>query len=183
MLVAAMNPCPCGFAGASAARLPLHAAGRSQQYAARLSGPLRDRIDLSADLPAVPLAALTFERQRRGDDGAGARPRRRGARAPGGALRRHAASVAVNGALAGPRHPRGTARSTPPARRLLAQAADRLGLSARAHDRVLRVARTIADLRWRDAVTDSHVGRGAAVPRLVRRQLARLVRQCRGYTL
>ena len=58
-LVAAMNPCPCGFAG-HPRRVCRCTPQAVQQYAARLSGPLRDRIDLSADLPAVPLAALTF---------------------------------------------------------------------------------------------------------------------------
>ncbi len=59
-LVAAMNPCPCGFAG-HPRRVCRCTPQAVQQYAARLSGPLRDRIDLAADLPAVPLSTLTFE--------------------------------------------------------------------------------------------------------------------------
>src|SRR5688572_16545367 len=59
-LVAAMNPCPCGFAG-HPRRVCRCTPQAVEHYAARLSGPMRDRIDLSADLPAVPLSALTFE--------------------------------------------------------------------------------------------------------------------------
>ncbi len=155
-LVAAMNPCPCGFAG-HPRRVCRCTPQAVQQYGARLSGPLRDRIDLTADLPAVPLAALTF-------DGSGeattAQVRVRVAAARDRQAHRYAtrdAAVRVNGALPG-REIRRHAALTPAARRLVAQAADRLGLSARAHDRVLRVARTIADLADRDEVADTHVG-------------------------
>jgi magnesium chelatase family protein len=128
-----------------------------QQYGARLSGPLRDRIDLSADLPAVPLSALTFEG---GGETTTAQVRDRVAAARERQAQRYAArgiGARVNGALAG-REIRRHAALTPAARRLVAQAADRLGLSARAHDRVLRVARTIADLADRPDVADTHVG-------------------------
>ena len=154
-LVAAMNPCPCGFAGhpRRVCRCTPHAVS---QYAARLSGPLRDRIDLAADLPAVPLAALTFDGGRQ-EGTAPVRERVVEARARQAA--RYAAAdgrVRVNGALTG-REVRRYAALTPAARRLVAQAADRLGLSARAHDRVLRVARTVADLAGREQVSDAHV--------------------------
>jgi magnesium chelatase family protein len=154
-LVAAMNPCPCGFAGhpRRVCRCTPHAVS---QYAARLSGPLRDRIDLAADLPAVPLAALTFEDGRQ--EGT-ARVRERVVEARARQAARYApvaGRVRVNGALTG-REVRRHAALTPAARRLVAQAADRLGLSARAHDRVLRVARTIADLEGREQVSDAHV--------------------------
>ena len=155
-LVAAMNPCPCGFAG-HPRRVCRCTPQAVQQYAARLSGPLRDRIDLSADLPAVPLAALTFGAS---GEATTAQVRARVAAARERQAERYRArgvGVRVNGALAG-RDIRRHAALTPSARRLVAQAADRLDLSARAHDRVLRVARTIADLSDSDAVTDSHIG-------------------------
>ena len=105
----------------------------------------------------MPLAALTF-----GASGEATTAQVRGRVAA--ARERQAAryracgvGVRVNGALAG-RDIRRHAALTPPARRLVVQAADRLDLSARAHDRVLRVARTIADLSDSDAVTDSHIG-------------------------
>jgi magnesium chelatase family protein len=155
-LVAAMNPCPCGFAG-HPRRVCRCTPQAVQQYGARLSGPLRDRIDLSADLPAVPLSALTFEG---GGETTTAQVRDRVAAARERQAQRYAArgiGARVNGALAG-REIRRHAALTPAARRLVAQAADRLGLSARAHDRVLRVARTIADLADRPDVADTHVG-------------------------
>ena len=116
-LVAAMNPCPCGFAGhpRRACRCTPQAV---QQYAARLSGPLRDRIDLSADLPAVPLAALTFGAS---GEATTAQVRARVAAARERQAERYVArgvGVRVNGALAG-RDIRRHAALTPAARRLV----------------------------------------------------------------
>jgi magnesium chelatase family protein len=134
-LVAAMNPCSCGFLGDSRRGCSCTPA-QLQRYAGRLSGPLLDRIDIRVEVRALSYAELT------GPPGesswsvsarvaaARARQRRRGAlnRSLSGASLRE---IAVPDAA-------GT--------RLLAAAVDRYGLSARAHDRVLRVARTIADL-------------------------------------
>jgi magnesium chelatase family protein len=152
-LVAAMNPCPCGFHGdrKRACRCTAH---ELLQYRRRISGPLLDRIDLHVDLPPVPQPLLG-----RGGDGptsgevrarvirarvmqadrAGPRGARCNARLRGGALRRFCAPDQAG-------------------RALLAQAVERLGLSARAHDKVLRVARTISDLEGSDAVRAAHVG-------------------------
>jgi magnesium chelatase family protein len=154
-LVAAMNPCPCGYAGhpRRACRCTPLAV---QQYAGRLSGPLRDRIDLSADLPAVPLETLALGE---GDAEASAAVRARVAAARGWQADRFASrptALRVNGASSG-RDARRCAATTAEARRLLWQAADRLGLSARSHDRVLRVARTIADLDASPSVAAGHV--------------------------
>jgi magnesium chelatase family protein len=154
-LVAAMNPCPCGFAG-HPRRVCQCTPTAVRQYAARLSGPLRDRIDLAADLPAVPLAALTVEG---GSQETTARVRERVVEARARQWARYAGREGygrVNGALTG-RDVRRQCALTPVGRRLVAQAAERLGLSARAHDRVLRVARTIADLEGLDRVSDAHV--------------------------
>jgi magnesium chelatase family protein len=154
-LVAAMNPCPCGFAG-HPRRVCRCTPAAAQQYAARLSGPLRDRIDLSADLPAVPVTALTIDA---GQQETTAQVRARVVEARARQAFRYAGRDArsrVNGALAG-RDIRRQCALTAAARRLITQAADRLGLSARAHDRVLRVARTIADLDGREGVSDAHV--------------------------
>ncbi len=155
-LVAAMNPCPCGFAG-HPRRVCRCTPQAAEHYAARLSGPLRDRIDLTADLPAVALTSLTF--------GASAEATTAEVRARVTAARARQAErfsalgfgIRVNGELAG-REIRRHVALTPAARRLVTQAADRLGLSARAHDRVLRVARTIADLADSESVADTHVG-------------------------
>jgi magnesium chelatase family protein len=149
-LAAAMNPCPCGHAGD-----PMHpcicAAAEVLRYRSRLSGPLADRIDLHVQVPAVPLGELAT--RARGDtsatirarvESARERQRRRygrdgcNARAPGRWLETH-------GGLAAD------------ARQMLTSAGERLHLSARAFHRVLRVARTIADLEGEVMVCRAHV--------------------------
>ena len=152
MLIAAMNPCPCGFLG-DQARVCRCTPGEIARYRGRLSGPLRDRLDLIVEVPAVPGAAL-------GDDASGEptsaiRARVVSARARQLA-RRGASGVRLNAELQG----RAVWRQAKPeasARRLLLQAVDRLGLSARGYDRVLKVARTIADLAEADVVAGDHV--------------------------
>lgn len=144
-LMAATNPCPCGFAGSDRpCRCAEHELARHRR---RLSGPLLDRIDLlvtvarppAAALAAAPVTSTEHVRQRV----LGARERQR-ARLAG-------TSVHTNAQLDA-RLLRAHVGASAPARRALAQAYEAGGLSARGHDRVLRVARTIADLADRDAV-------------------------------
>jgi magnesium chelatase family protein len=147
-LVAAMNPCPCGFLG--------HPNGRCHctpdqvaRYRRRISGPLLDRIDLQVEVPAVPQEDLA-----RGVDGeasAVVRERVRVARAR--QLERQGRPNAALPAREMDRH------CTPDAAgaTLLKQAISRLGLSARAYHRVLKVARTIADLAGAAKVASAHV--------------------------
>ena len=152
MLVAAMNPCPCGHLGDARRRCRCTTA-ELLRYRRRISGPLLDRIDLHVDVPALARAALGAAGEgadeRRGPRaGAGARgggrPTRGGraalcnARLRGAALRRHCTPDAAG-------------------RQLLEAAIDRLGLSARGHDKVLRVARTIADLDGLERIGAAHV--------------------------
>jgi magnesium chelatase family protein len=141
VLVAAMNPCPCGYLGD-----PRHACKcgppQVERYLARVSGPLLDRIDLHLEVPAVPFAELSAAA-----DGT-----------PSAVMREQVSQVrAVQRARFGPDNAVLNSRmSTRQLRRycaldaegraLLQTAMDELGLSARAHDRILRVARTIADL-------------------------------------
>jgi len=146
-LVAAMNPCPCGFLGDSR-RACLCGDEQLLRYRRRVSGPLLDRIDLHVDVPAVPCDRLQAAGAGEGTAEVALRvqaarelQRARGsqnARLRGGALRRHCALDAA-------------------AREVLSQAARRLGLSARAHDRILRVARTIADLEGAARVEARHL--------------------------
>jgi magnesium chelatase family protein len=144
-LVAATNPCPCGFAGSErACRCGEHELARHRR---RLSGPLLDRIDLlvtvarprAAALADAPTTSSATVRQRV----LAARERQ--------TARLSDASVHTNAQLDA-RLLRAHVRIEAAARRTLAQAYDRGGLSARGHDRVLRVARTIADLADREAV-------------------------------
>lgn len=147
-LVAAMNPCPCGYLGHANGRCrctPDHVA----RYRARLSGPLLDRIDVLIEVPDVPEDEL--QRRSRSEPSASVRARVEAARA-----RQIARQGCANAALA----PAGVDEFCAPeaaAMQLLRQAIARLGLSARAYHRVLRLARSIADLSGADAVAGAHV--------------------------
>jgi magnesium chelatase family protein len=150
-LAAAMNPCPCGHAGD-----PTHpcicAAADVARYRARLSGPLADRIDLHVAVPALPLAELSTRAA--GDDSPTTRARVERARM------RQRQRYRGNGcnARAPGRWLEANGLVVPEARRLLTSAGERLHLSARAFHRVLRVARTIADLDGERMVQMAHVG-------------------------
>ncbi len=152
ILVAAMNPCPCGYAGDPGRECrctPL----QSQRYRNRLSGPLRDRIDLVIEVPAVPLATLTAAP----DGEASTDVRRRVVEARGRqATRRHAGGPRTNANLSG--HAlRRACRLDADGARLLDTAMRRLMLSARGYERVLKVARTIADLAAADRIAPAHL--------------------------
>ena len=152
MLIGAMNPCPCGYLGdpTRVCRCTPHDVSR---YRGRLSGPLRDRLDLIVEVPAVPGAALADEAS--GEPTAEIRERVVRARARQQS-RRPVSGARVNAEL----HGRAVWRQSRPdatARRLLLQAVERLGLSARGYDRVLKVARTIADLSDADVVCGEHI--------------------------
>jgi magnesium chelatase family protein len=151
ILVAAANPCPCGFAG-DPKRLCVCTPLERQRYRARLSGPIRDRIDLQVTVPRQAAAEL-LRAEVLAENTAAVRERVIQARARQRSRRPHGP---LNGALSGPQLRRDAvldARS----RALLETAADRLQLSGRAVHRVLRVARTIADLDDRADVDASHV--------------------------
>ena len=152
-LVGAMNPCPCGRAGDPAATCACAPADVAK-YRARLSGPLADRIDLHVPLGAVPIRRLGAGEC--GEPSAGVRERV--ARAREAQRARYAAHgpLASNGRIAG-RWLLAHTAVTPAAREVLATAAERLGLSARGYHRVLRVARTIADLDGVPAVEPAAV--------------------------
>lgn len=158
-LIAAMNPCPCGYLGDPNGRCRC-TAEQVQRYRARLSGPLLDRIDLHVEVPKLPhkmlsgasiecgsieirervSAARTAQLQRAGKLNQALTPQ----------------ELAVHCTL----HKDGAA--------LLEQAVEKLGLSARAYHRVIKVARTIADLADSSAVTATHVGEAISYRRLDR---------------
>jgi magnesium chelatase family protein len=142
MLVAAMNPCPCGFHGAGEARCTC-TLGMVERYRARISGPLLDRIDLHVDVPALRDAELLGPT----DGEPGARVRERVVAARERQLARfHARPGIYANAHMSPRDIREFCRTDAAGEGLLRAAIQRLGLSARAYHRVLRIARTIADL-------------------------------------
>ena len=146
-LVAAMNPCPCGFRGD--ARRPCRCTpGQVRGYRSRISGPLLDRLDLRVTVSALPFADLSGPPGETSEAVAGRagaarelqyqRQGRPNAELGPGSLRRHATLDAEG-------------------RSFLAAVVDRLGLTGRGHDRLLRVARTIADLKGCRSVEAAHL--------------------------
>ena len=152
LLVAAMNPCACGYAG-SAGRTCRCTPLQIIRYRGRLSGPLRDRFDLTVPVRPVPAAVLTGSEPGETSHDVGARVAAARARQ----RRRYGAQPSwTNADLRGARLSRHCALEAD-GRRLLQRAVTRLGLSARGYDRVRRVARTIADLAGESAVGAPHV--------------------------
>jgi magnesium chelatase family protein len=148
MLIGAMNPCPCGYAG-DTMRVCKCTAQQVGKYAARLSGPLRDRIDLTVAVSAMPARELSEAAG--GEPSAAIRERVVAARD-----RQLARSGCLNATLQG-RTLRLVTELDQAARRTLDLALTKLSLSARGHDRVLRVARTIADLDRTERINAEHV--------------------------
>jgi magnesium chelatase family protein len=147
MLVAAMNPCPCGYYGDPTRECRCTPA-IIQRYLGKISGPLLDRIDIQIEVPAVPFKELRA-----------------------GEVAESSADMRVRAASAREvQHARGYDNARMPTRmlrkqcvlddsgeRTLEMAMRRMSLSARAHDRILKVARTVADLDGSDSVAAKHV--------------------------
>jgi magnesium chelatase family protein len=148
MLIGAMNPCPCGFLG-DPIRPCRCAPAQVDRYASRLSGPLRDRLDLTVQVAAVTPRDL--QEARPGEPSAAIRDRVIAARS-----RQQDRDGRLNARLQG-RALRGRVALDREARTFLSRALSQLALSARGYDRVLRVARTIADLERADGVSASHL--------------------------
>ncbi len=160
-LVAAMNPCPCGYLGDPAGRCRC-TPEQVARYRGRLSGPILDRIDLHVEVPLLPRAALL--ESRRGESEASSTVRARVARARQVALARQGCANHRLDPGAVETH----CDPGPEGRHLLAEAIDRLGLSARACHRILRVARTIADLAGAEAIEPHHLAEAIGYRRLDR---------------
>ena len=163
-LLAAMNPCPCGHLGDPryACRCP---PPLIERYRGRVSGPLLDRIDLHVEVPAVSLKELRSSPGESTETVA-----RRVAAARAVQLDRFGPGTPTpNNAAMGPDQLRRFCAVDPAGRALLDAAFEKLGLSARALDRVLKVARTIADLAGSDAVRASHLAEAIQYRSLDRR--------------
>lgn len=153
VLVAAMNPCPCGFFGDGEDRCTCDPA-LVIRYRNRVSGPLMDRIDLHVPVGRVPFQDLTDQEVRR--ESPGIRERVQEARSLQRERFRDRTGIHCNGQM-GPGEIRRFCSASPEVARLLQRALDRLGLSARAYHRILKVARTVADLDASAEIGPSHV--------------------------
>lgn len=142
MLAAAMNPCPCGYLGDRTHECQC-APDAVARYRARVSGPLLDRIDIHLEVPAVAYGDLTDAS--RGEPSDAIRARVEAARARQRERFRDQPGIHANAHMSA-KDLRRHCRVTPPVEALLRTAITRLGLSARAYHRVLKIARTIADL-------------------------------------
>ena len=154
LLVAAMNPCPCGYYGDSK-RACSCAESAVSRYQRRISGPLLDRFDIFADVPRVEYEQLTGALT--GETSATVRERVSGARAV--QQRRFATTHYLTNSEMGPLEVRQFCQEplATEAQPLLASAMDQLGLSARAFHRVLKVARTVADLSGSEGIETVHL--------------------------
>lgn len=152
MLVAAMNPCPCGCRTDPRRRCRC-TIGEIQRYMNRLSGPLLDRIDIHVEVPSLAFEELADDRPS-GSTSGEIRGRVQAARERQRARYVHAFSC---NARLDAKSVREVCRIADSAKALLENAMDRLGFSARAYDKVLRVARTLADLDDQEAISDQHV--------------------------
>ncbi len=152
MLVAAMNPCPCGYLG-DTRRECRCSPTQIQRYRARISGPLLDRIDIHVDAPALSLAELRSAQP--GEDSRAIRSRVESARA-----RQHeryrGTKTTANARMTHAQIARHCAVDASLGD-LLQRAMEQLNLSARAYDRVLKVARTIADLAQSERIESVHL--------------------------
>ncbi len=152
MLVGAMNPCPCGYAGDPEKECTC-SPSLIARYQKRLSGPLLDRIDIHVEVPRVPFQKLADDR--RGEASAAIRARVEAARARQGS--RFAGTRIACNADMGPTQIRDYCPIDETARQLLGTAMRQMQLSARAYHRVLKLARTIADLCGEERIATAHI--------------------------
>lgn len=157
MLVAAMNPCPCGYRGHP--KIPCSCSPKEvQRYMSKISGPLLDRIDLHVEVMPVEFSDLTQENQ----EESSAQVRRRVEAARKKQHQRFGDSgIFCNAAI-----PSGKLREfcpmQPQAAEFLKRSFEKMGMSARAYDRVVKVARTVADLENSDLILKSHIAQALA---------------------
>ncbi|MCL2497823.1 MAG: YifB family Mg chelatase-like AAA ATPase [Symbiobacteriaceae bacterium] len=150
MLVASMNPCPCGYLG-DAVRSCTCSVTEVRRYRRRISGPLLDRIDIQIDIPRLSYEELAAS----GSEELSATIRQRVDQARHRQRERLGAD-ACNAQMPG-REVRTICRLNAPARALMRASFEQLHLTARAHDRILKVARTIADLEGSEDITPHHL--------------------------
>ena len=167
MLIASLNPCPCGYRN-DPRRQCQCSVPQIERYMAKISGPLLDRIDIHIEVAAVPFKELSGGP--RGPDSASMRSQVAEARARqaarfGGAVKQ------TNGQMTS-RQTRQVCKLDAAGRDLLESSVNEAGLSARAHDKILRVARTIADLEGAENIQQQHVAEAVNYRMLDRKYLS-----------
>jgi magnesium chelatase family protein len=152
-LVASMNPCPCGYFGST--RACTCSPMQIQRYVSRISGPLMDRIDIHIDVPSVKFSELRGKSGAPGE--ASAEIRGRVIRAREIQLSRFNGDGIYSNSAMSPKQIRTHCPLDSDCEALLETAMQRQGLSARAHDRILKVSRTIADLDGSPNILPPHI--------------------------
>jgi len=164
-LIAAMNPCPCGYLGAIPAKCSC-SGEQIKKYRARLSGPLLDRIDMHIEVPLLPTAMLTQIQNREAESSHTVRQR---------IMQAYAVQIArsnkTNAKLSN-KELESVCQLEPRGQALMKTAMDKLGLSARSYHRILRVARTIADLQDSKSVQASHLSEALSYRKMDRTEHA-----------
>jgi magnesium chelatase family protein len=152
ILVAASNPCPCGFAN-DFRRECFCTPPQIQRYMSKISGPLMDRIDIQIDVPAVPYKELSNTRAAESSESI----RTRVIASRSVQFRRFYDERIYTNAQMGPRHIRKHCVLTAECEKIMENAVTKLGFSARGYDRILKVSRTIADLAGDDELAPKHL--------------------------
>ncbi len=152
VLIVALNPCPCGYRNDP--RRSCHCSvPQIERYMAKISGPLLDRIDMHIEVPAVDYQELASKTSGTASESMRAQV----SRARQIQTERFVGSSIDNNAQMSSRQVREACHLDDECQRILRESVNELGLSARAHDKVLRVARTIADLDESDQITTVHI--------------------------
>ena len=164
MLVAAMNPCPCGYFGTDA-RMCRCTPGQVERYLSKISGPLVDRIDIHIDVPAISFSRL---RSKSGQLGS-VTMREDVIRARDAQIKRFAGSDGFTNAIMTHKQVEKFCPLDSASELMLKQAMTEFGLSARAHDKICKVARTIADLSGVEKIAPEHIAEAISYRKLDRK--------------